>query len=55
MPVTIELTAREVKTLKFYLNKAIIDAEGMSAIGVGSKESVSNLKSVMTKIGNKYD
>lgn len=46
----INLTEKEVKTLNFYLKKSLIDAEGNEAIGIGSKETVLNLKSVMRKI-----
>lgn len=46
----INLTDSEVKTLKFYLEKSLIDAEGNQAIGIGSKEAVPNLKSIMRKI-----
>lgn len=48
----ITLTESEVKTLKFYIKKSLIDAEGMAAIGVGSRQTVSNLKSVMKKLDN---
>lgn len=44
------LTEREVKTLKFYLEQALVDAKGMEAIGVGSKNSVLDLKSIIKKI-----
>lgn len=47
--MTIELTESEVKTLRFYLEKSLIDAQGMVAIGVGNKTSVDNLKSIMKK------
>ena len=46
----IELTNSEIKTLKFYLEKSLIDAEGLYAIGVGSKNSATNLKSILKKI-----
>lgn len=46
----IELTESEVKTLHFYLNKSLIDAEGAYAIGVGNKTSVENLKAIRRKI-----
>lgn len=46
----INLTESEVETLLFYLKKALIDAEGMAAIGVGSKSSVLNLKSIIKKM-----
>ena len=48
--MNIELTENETKTLKFYVEKALIDAEGLCAIGVVSKNSVTNLKSVLRKI-----
>lgn len=46
----IKLTESEIKTLKFYLEKALIDAEGMRAIGIGSARTTINLKSIMHKI-----
>lgn len=46
----IKLTDSEVKTLKFYLEKALIDAEGMCSIGVGNIKSVINIKSIIHKI-----
>ena len=46
----VKLTDSEIRTLKFYLEKALIDAEGMVAIGFGSKTSVTNLKSIIQKI-----
>ena len=51
--VKIELMESEVKTLQFYLKGNIIDAEGSYVIGVESKTSVDNLKSIMKKIGGK--
>ncbi len=51
----IELTEREAKTLRAYVKGAIIDAEGSAAIGIGSRETVKDLKSVMKKIGGTYD
>lgn len=47
--VNIELTEIEAKTLLFCLNKAIIDAAGMAAIGLGNRSSVKNLKSIKRK------
>ena len=32
--VEIKLTDSEVRTLRFYLEKALIDARGMAAVGV---------------------
>lgn len=46
----IELTESEIKTLKFYLEKSLIDAEGLCAIGVISNNSVINLKSIIKKV-----
>lgn len=46
----ISLTPDEVKTLKFYLERAIIDAEGMAAIGVSNRSTVQNLKSIKKKL-----
>lgn len=46
----IKLTDSEIKTLKFYLEKALIDAEGMYAIGVENINSVINIKSIIHKI-----
>lgn len=48
----IELTENEIKTLKFYMEKSLIDAEGLCAIGVVSKNSVTNLKSILKKINH---
>lgn len=48
--MTIELTEAEVKTLLFYLDKAIIDAAGMAAIGVGDGSFVKNLESIKRKV-----
>lgn len=50
----IELTEGEAATLRFYLNKALIDAEGMAAIGVANRQSADNLKSVIKKIGGPH-
>lgn len=49
----IELMDREADTLRFYLQKALIDAEGMHAIGAAGQSSVDDLRSVMGKIGGK--
>ena len=46
----IQLTESEIKTLKFYLDKALIDAKGLCAIGIGNSTSVKNLESVKKKI-----
>lgn len=46
----IELSQAEARTLLFYIEKAIIDAEGMAAIGMQSRESAKNLKSVKQKL-----
>lgn len=46
----IELTESEIKTLNFYIKQALIDAEGMYAIGFGNKKSILNLKSIIKKI-----
>lgn len=48
----IELTDSEAKTLKFYLEQSLIDARGLCAIGVGNKNSVINLESIIKKINN---
>ena len=53
METYISLTESEIKTLDFYLKKALIDAEGMAAIGFGNKASVRNIKSVIRKIEGK--
>lgn len=47
----IELTPSEIRTLKFYLSQALIDAKGSRAIGIGSGKSVNDLESVIAKIG----
>ena len=46
----IKLTESEIKTLKFYLDKALIDAKGLQAIGIGNDVSVKNLESIKKKI-----
>lgn len=51
--VTIELTKGEAKTLRFYVSKALRDAEVMRAAGTGSKETVDYLKSIIRKIDGK--
>ena len=43
------LTEGERKTLQFYLKKALIDAEGLLAIGIGDKQTVINIKSILEK------
>lgn len=50
--ITITITESEAKTLKRYLDNAIIDAKGLQAIGVGSKTSVKNLESIKKKLSN---
>lgn len=37
--VEIKLTDSEVRTLRFYLEKALIDARGMAAVGVCGRTS----------------
>lgn len=51
MMVEIKLTDSEVHTLRFYLEKALIDARGMAAVGVCGRTSEKDLESVMEKIG----
>jgi len=46
----IDLSADEIKTLKFVLDKALIDAEGLEAIGVISSNRANNIKSILNKI-----
>lgn len=53
--IQIELTEGEVKTLHFYLNKSLIDAEGACAVGVGNKTSVENLKTIRQKISEQQN
>lgn len=45
-----KLTQSEIHTLQFYMEKALIDAKGMCAIGVTNKETVSNIKSILKKV-----
>ena len=45
----IDITESERKTLLFYLEKALIDAQGLRAIGAGSSKTVDNIKSLMYK------
>ena len=47
---TVTLTAAEKKTAVFYLEKALINAEGMAAIGMASKGPAENLKSIINKL-----
>ena len=52
----IELTQQEANTLLFYLQQAIIDAEGMAAIGFKKcRVSAKNLRSVINKIKKGYE
>lgn len=46
----IELTKNEIKILKLYLEKSLIDAKGLCAIGVVSNYSVKNLESIIKKL-----
>ena len=46
----IKLTESEIKTLKFYLEKALIDAKGLQAVEMGNETSVKNLESIKKKI-----
>lgn len=48
--MVIELTESEVKTLNFALDKQLIDAKGLRAIGFGSDFTVKNLESIQRKI-----
>lgn len=48
--MVVELTPDEVRTLRFYLTKALIDAEGMQAIGMTGTRTVENLRSVIHKL-----
>lgn len=47
--IEVKLTDSEVRTLRFYLEKALIDARGMA--GVCGRTSEKDLESVMKKIG----
>lgn len=51
--VNVPLTKCEIRTLEFYLDKAIIDAEGNCAIGIGDRVSVEHLHSIRKKIAGK--
>ena len=51
----LRLTESEIKTLTFYLNQSLIDAEGCCAIGVGKPESVRNIKSILQKINTEKE
>lgn len=46
----INFTESEAETLEFYLEKALVDAKGMYAIGSGSKKAVLDLISITQKI-----
>lgn len=48
----IKLTESEIRTLIFYLDKALIDAKGLRSIGFGNDMSVRNLESIKKKISN---
>ena len=48
--MNIELTENEIKTLKFYVKQSLIDAKGNCAIGIGSKQSVMNLESILKRL-----
>lgn len=50
MEKEIKLTESEICTLQFYMEKALIDAEGLYAIGVADKETISNIKSILKKV-----
>lgn len=47
---TLILTDSEAKTLLFYIEKDLIDAEGMLAIGVGSNTTIKNLKNIKAQL-----
>lgn len=51
--VTVSLSKSEIRTLRFYLDKAIIDAEGSCAIGIGDRVSVKHLHAIRKKIAEK--
>lgn len=51
--VAITFTKSELGTLRFYLDKAIVDAEGMHAVGVASETSVQHLHAIRKKIAEK--
>lgn len=46
----VTLSDSEIRTAMFYLEKSLIDAEGMKAVGVGSRKTVTNLKSIIRKL-----
>lgn len=46
----IELTDKEVDTLKYALKSKIIDVKGLCAIGIGNKETLKNLENIQRKI-----
>lgn len=47
---TLILTKSEVAVLSFYLDKAVIDAEGDYVIGIGDKVKVDRLHSIRNKV-----
>lgn len=48
--MNIELTESEIKTLRFYLDKSLIDAKGLRAVGVIKGNTVTHLESIKKKI-----
>ena len=50
MEKEIKLTENEINTLKFYMEKALIDAQGMQAIGFDCDKSITNIKSILEKV-----
>lgn len=46
----LELTESEIKTLLFYIDKSLIDAKGLAAVGMVSKKEIDDLESVKEKI-----
>lgn len=48
--IHLTLTEYELKVLRFYMDKALIDVEGGAAIGIASKEEVAAVKSIIFKL-----
>ncbi len=48
--MTIELTESEIKTLRVYLDQALIELKGLRAIGLKNNTSIKNVESIKKKI-----
>lgn len=48
--IHLTLTEYELKVLRFYMDKALIDVKGRAAIGIASKEEVAAVKGIILKL-----